>query len=295
MDDPLPQFAWRLSAPESLVLLWGPDTGDAWALKVGLLELVVRQALVLKAVDRRRVLRPARRVNVLALGEPLESSATRALRIIIETYPMASGRTDDVNGIPVDRLAHAVFARHFRQVRTGFLRRRWERSGGGYVSTEVLPDLEQRGLYEREAALFGSKTWTLTANGAKELERLRRFMAAGRESFGTWVEHQPDLAKEYVERAGTSILLLGGVAPLLRRLQERTAKNGDDWRIQRSPGMPPPSGSSRLLTAAALAGVFGPGALDDLDAAFFALSGGVDQAWQSVHDGGAGVAAGGGE
>src|SRR5215207_6922625 len=130
MDDPLPQFPWRLSAPESLVLLWGPDTGDAWALKVGLLELVVRRALVLKAVEHHRVFRPARPVNVLALGEPLDSAAPRPLRIIVEAYSMVPRRTSDQNGVPVDRLAQAVLTRYFLQIRTRFLRRRWHRSGG---------------------------------------------------------------------------------------------------------------------------------------------------------------------
>jgi hypothetical protein len=287
MDEQLPSFLWRLSAPESLVLLWGPDTGDPWTLKVALLDLVVRRTLRLSTAERPRLLRSPARVNVLSAAELADPSLPRALQAVMEAYSGTRQVLSD--GVPVVDLATAVFTRRFRQTRTGFLRKRWDRTGGGYVRTEVLPELERCGYYTRlvvsELAIFSSPHWRLTSTGEAALAELRRITAVGRGAFPEWVERDPELALSFVERAGPAILILGGVAPLLRRLRDRSgADGGSGLGWARDP-----------FSAAELAGSFGPGPDDDLDTAFFALTADVDRAWSNLDRNSGGMFSAGGE
>ncbi|MGH2599897.1 MAG: hypothetical protein ACRDJ9_10985, partial [Dehalococcoidia bacterium] len=274
MNDELPERRWDLSAPESQVLLWGPETSDAWALKPALLELVVRRALRLAAVEERRFcffLKPAV-TNILARGPGEVPAASRALGVVIQVRPKSlRAYVGDVHGTPVDRLAHEVFTRHLQRVRirTGVFR--WQRTGGGYVQSEVMPELERRGLYERErAGLFESMRWVLTPEGVAALADLRALLAIGRESFGDWVGRDPARADAYVETAGTSLLLLGGLTPSLLLLKQ-WALNGGEQAHHR-----PEAGA---LCLSALAGPLGPGPFDGLDAASHTIAEGVDRAW----------------
>ncbi|MCC6792158.1 MAG: hypothetical protein IT336_10745 [Thermomicrobiales bacterium] len=291
MDAQLPPYPWRLSAPESLVLLWGPEAGNAWALKVALLELVVRRVLRLSSVERSRLFRSPEQVNMLGPGEQTDWPAPRPLVAVLDVY---AGTRPPADGVSVVALATAVFRRNVRRVRTGFLRHRMDRTGGGYVDADVLTVLERQGYYTPESAarlgLVRSTRWHLTPSGERARDELKQFMALGRSAFPDWVTSEPELARSYVERAGPAMLLLGGVAPLLRSLhaQERTRRRDerdDGFGLRGNP-----------FQAAALAGSFGPEPNDDLDAAFFAISEDVDRAWRDHQQGdGGGLIIFGGE
>lgn len=298
MNDDMPGRCWELTAPETQVLLWGAETGDAWALKAALLELIVRRALWLAPVEYRRLRVFPTHTYVLGRGPGHVPPDVRPLQAVIEVQPKAL-RTyaNGTVGVPVDRLAQEVFTRHLRPVRARIgvfgWSRSWDWSGGGYVQRDVLPALEARGFYAREetgySRLWGNARWVITPAGVTALEDLRALMAIGRSSFGEWVDRDPARATTYVERAGASLLLLGGLTPALRRLAQWSADagkgnapggNGQDHRRL----------GLGALSLAALAGAFGPGPLDSLDAVFHTLSVDVDRAWEALHQG-----AGGGE
>jgi hypothetical protein len=274
MNDELPARPWELPAPESLVLLWGPETGNAWALKVALLELIARGALRLVAVEHRRLLLFPTVTTVLALGPNADRPASRSLRVVLDSYPKPRTYPDGTVGVPLETLAGAVFAQYRRRVRLRFGRFRWDSPSGGYVQSEVLPELERRGLYRRDSSsrlgLFDTTRWVLTPAGTAALEELRALTTNGRTSFAGWVQHDPEAARAYVERAGTSLLLMGGLGPSLRRLQQ-TAPEREEAGVKVG-----------ALSLAVLAGSFGPGPADGLDAAFDAISVGVDSAWDAL-------------
>lgn len=287
MNDGLPRRRWDLSAPESGALLWGPETRAGEALKLALLELVVRQALRLVAVKGRRFFVFSKLVNVLAPGASRDQPANRVLRAVLEVTPPSHTYPDGTVGAPVEQWARAVVARYQRR--------------GGYVQAEVLPALEERGLYVRESyrrlGLFEASRWMLTPAGMAALAELKTLMESGRAAFGLGME--PDLARvrALLGTAGAAVLLLPGLFPELRQLEWRergpeSGSNGsgggdggrpDDDDQPGEPGPDDPEADAFGLDA--LAGVFGPGPVDGLDAAFDAIDAGVDSGGGGDGDG----------
>ena len=280
-DHELPRERWTLSAPESLVLLWGPDTGDAWAVKVALLELVVREAYRLRAQPRRRLLRGTTAIDILIPALALDTSVGHPLRIVCDVAPAPTISIGGDTGIPARDVARALLTRNFRRVRVRPWRRAWDSAGGGYVAADVLPALAARGLYTRDHTIWigasERRQWVLSPAGVAALEELRAMMATGRGAFPQWAANDPPRAVRYLDLAGPSLLLLGGLAPSLERLSRHAASGaGDDW---------PALGDleAGLTALDALAGTLGPGPTDGLDAAFVAISADVDRAWDEVH------------
>jgi hypothetical protein len=199
MIDELPK-RWQLPAPESQVLLTGPDTPNNWAIKLALKELVLRKALTLHQSEERRFFILKKRVNILSPGKSLESSAGRPLRAIMEVYPRAQTYKGGITGVPAQKVALEVI--------------RWYRAGGGYVEAEVLPELERRGLYARNTA-GGSPRWSLTPKGEEALTELRGLLETGRQSLPDWVANDRARATDFVGAAGPALLLLGNPGPWL--------------------------------------------------------------------------------
>ncbi len=294
MSDELPRRRWELPAPESQMLLWGPETGDAWLVKQAIMELVVRRVFRLASVPDRRLLFFSKRTNVLIPLHLLDDASSRALLAVTMAFPKARRYADGTIGVPVEQVARAVFSQ-FRK--DGSIQVQWEVwswSRGGYGKSVVLPALERRGLYRREQSkrlgLFPVTTWILTDEGFEALEELRRIMATGRDQFAGWVTADPAKAKAFVELAGPAILLLGGIGPLLQSLHQSVASEaappeastgwGGGFRSDAERGpIPFPVNAFGL---AALAGAFGPGPLDGLDAAFYAVAEDVDRAWDAI-------------
>jgi hypothetical protein len=289
MNDEIPERKWELSAPESQVLLWGAETSDAWALKPALLELVVRRVLRLGSVEDRRYFLFPTVVNVLSRGPGEVPDDCRALEVVVAAKPASlRSYSGGIQGVSVEKLAQEVFRRYLRRVRvrTGVFR--WQRTEAGYVRSEVLPELERRGLYARERPERGvAERWTLTLRGKTALADLRTLMAIGRGSFGAWVDHDPARAAACVERAGTALLLIGGLGPSLERLAQWEANGGAAGRM--------PDDTADAFRAGALAGTFGPGPFDGLDAAAFTIGEAVDRAWDELHRRGGGLVVAAGE
>lgn len=284
MDDALPPYPWRMSAPESLILLWGAETGDAWAVKMALLELLVRRSLTLSCVERQRILRSPQPVHLLSAGIGRDRIDARPLRFVLDVHAMSQASSPNAPGVAVERLTTRLFTHHFRPVRSGFWRRRWDRSGGGFVSAVIMPSLEQQGIFVQEESvrlgLFPSKRWALTTQGIAKREELQRFTAFGHQHFGRCVQDDPERAASFIERAGPALLLLGGIAPLVQKLSHGQGRSANDgWQTDHSS----PNWNGDPFTVAMLAGSFGPGPHDDLDTAFHVLSVDVDRAWEEMH------------
>jgi hypothetical protein len=271
MSEPMPRRRWELSAPESQMLLWGPETGDAWVLKQAILDLVVRRDLRLVTVPDRRLLVFAKRTDVLVRARPIEAPAPRALSAVTAAFPTTRTYGDGTTGAPVDKVARAVFGRYQKD--------------GGFGNAIVLPALEQRGLFRgtqtSRSIVYAKTTWALTPEGLAALEELRTIMATGRALLPGWVDRDPNLARRFVELAGPALLLHSGLTPMLQHLRR--------WAADQPDGQPDPAiRGGDPYSLAALTGAFGPGPADGLDAAFAAISLGVDRAWKAFQRASAG-------
>src|SRR3712207_3244607 len=128
---------WRLSAPESFVLLNGPSASGSEAFKLGVLELVTRNVVTIVNVEESGMFGRRKTTALLvdgAAGEP----DSRPLRSILDLYRQQRPRTlkDGTSGVPVAELAQAA-SRQYRSI-------------GKYVEQDVLPALIEQGLYARE-------------------------------------------------------------------------------------------------------------------------------------------------
>ena len=258
LEGEIPERRWDLTAPESGVLLWGPETRAGEALKLALLELVVRRALRLVSVPERRLVFFSKRTDVLVSGTLADQPAGRALRAALDVGPKLRNYPGGIVGAPVADWARAVVARY--------------REHGGYVQAKVLPALEARGLFGREdyrrLGLFGATRWAVTPAGTATLADLRALLATGRGPLGGWLRSDPARAELFVERAGAALLLLPERFPEFRRLRGQATGTGGDGGTFVA--------SADVFTLVALGEVFGPGGLDGIDAACAAIDAGVD-------------------
>jgi hypothetical protein len=279
-----PGEPWTLSAPESLVLLTGPETGDAVALRAALLELVVRRSLKLtRATDRRfLILHP--KVNVFSGGSNFTRRLEKPLQHILDLFLPIPRRTfaDGVVGVPVKKVAREVLRQHRPSYHFVLGRRTRILNAQTYVGGTILPELVKHGFYLCDVSVGGNPsaaiTCSITEHGIETLSVLRDMVDEGRSSFAGWVDTDPKRAMDYVERAGPAILLLPALAPAIRKLH-----------IQQQFARIRPGRTSSPFGLIALAGIFGPSAEDGLDAASYTIAHEVDLAWESILRGGASV------
>jgi hypothetical protein len=197
MIDSLPE-SWDLPAPESQVLLTGPDTPDDWAIKLALKELVLRRVLSVRTVRIRRFLVLHKNLPIVVDGERRDATVSAPLQAMLSVFPRPTTFEFGVPGVPLRTATIEVM--------------RWYRAGGGFVEAEVLPELRRLGLYEHH--LDGTAPrWRPTASGEQKLTELRQVMRTGRDQFPHWAETDRALATEYVKRAGPALLLLGNPVP----------------------------------------------------------------------------------
>lgn len=248
---------WELPAPESQVLLSGPETNDDWVLKAALLELLVRGALRLISGKHGRFVR--QKGEMVALVSGREAAGVPTLHAVINAYADAQALAQ---GVPVSELARAVLMRY----------RERPRFTGGYVQEVVLPALRERGLFSREAdarvQLLGAEGWFLTRSGLATLVALRTMLATARQSFGAWVGSDQARAGAFIESAGAAVFLMDDVIAALPRLREDRSR---DRTVATSA-----AGASALIP---LLGGFGPSSSDGLESANRVISAGVDEAW----------------
>ncbi len=190
--DGWPEKPWRLSAPESYVLLHGPKARGNKVFALALMELVARGAFRIIRGDQPLLMRGPR---------PARPDA-RPLAAIWDLRPA---------GKPVADVARAAKGRY------GSLR--------GYVEREVLAALAERGLYRREAYkilwIFPASRHVPTPAGEAARAELEAWRAAGTRGFGELVRRDPARAAAFVGLAGPAVLLMDSLRPDLRLLRER--------------------------------------------------------------------------
>lgn len=291
---------WEPSAPESFVLLYGAGAEDRQALKLALLELVARGKLALRDVEEEGFLRN-RSVAVLYRGSGQEG-APRPLRALIEVFDRAAARLQRPDGgVPVAKLAEEVGRRYG--------------SSRGYVDREVIPALQERGLYERRPKRFLGlvpySDWGPTRAGEAARASLRAEMDLGEAGFGEWVDRNPNRALAYLGLMGPAVLLMTPLHPDIQRLREQHAASsasgdGDSSPDQSGPDEPQGSDfgggdfdasssgfSGGEFDASALDPSLDPSAFDGIGEAFSAIDAGVDAGGGG--DGGGGDGGGGGD
>lgn len=207
---------WELTAPESCMLLHGPKQNWARirALKLALVELVARNKLCFERGERRYLFGLRRSVvGLLAPTEEPERPDSRSLAAIFDlAHDSGAGVAagGESRSISVEKLVKAVRKRYG-----------WP---GGYVEKEVMPSLADRGLYQRQgpgSPLSGISEWKLTRNGENMRQELWQGVFAGEESFGNWVDENPQRALSFLGFAGSAVLLMEPIHGELHRLLDR--------------------------------------------------------------------------
>jgi hypothetical protein len=215
----LPQNRWRLTAPESYVLLYGPKSGGS-ALKLALLELVARECLELVEAEERGAFGRTKRVAILRHGSGKRDPGGPPLDALVELLGsvQTEASEDGSGGVPVAELARAARKRYGRLA--------------GYAEAEVLASLMRRGLYERWEqrflGIFRYTRWEPTRAGVEARAELERNMSLGEERFGQWVDGDPAQALAFLGVAGSSVLLMSPLHPDIRRLHELHRAEGAD-------------------------------------------------------------------
>lgn len=279
MTADLPAAPWRLSAPGSLVLLWGPETRDALALSIAILEVAVRNGCRLH-----RVMRPwwqFFRPDALVLIGYIDPATfpTQSLRAVRDALPPPRQYGDGVTGIPVDEIG-----KHFLEftriitntsdtgVKTFDLHK-------GYVDGVVLPELEELRIYvpERKRGWFASTMWVLTEEGRGMLEVLQQIMLFGRTSFADQVDVNPQRAREFVDLAGSAVLLVRGLGKSYRRLWKQLGRNCPPHRSV---------ASGSTISLQLLAGWQVSELGDDLDKALYSIVAELNRVWGKPRRGG---------
>ena len=240
---------WRWSAPESFVLLNGPSADGAEAFKLGVLELVTRNALKIVNVEESGMLGRRKTTAVLVEGSGSNVPDNQALRSIWDLYQQQRQRTfkDGTVGVPVADLAQAASRRY--------------KTLGKYLEQDVLPQLVEQGLYVREERrtlmIFRSTRYTLTPEGETARDDLRGRMDLAEREFAGWVRTDPARAMAFAGLAGAALLLMPALYPelqLMAGLLRPGDSGGDDG------GDDADDGDAAVVGAAGAAGTEGEGA-----------------------------------
>jgi hypothetical protein len=277
IDLALPDRAWNLSAPESLALLWGPETSDTWTVSLGLLELAVRHGLSLRMVRSRKFgIVPITRLILSGRIEP-SAFGSELIDAVWRSSPNPRSFRGGISGLPVDAMADRLLkppatsrAALSSPVPLGSL----------FVTKHILPSLRRQGIYDDVVPN------RITPHGQERLRELRQFMEVGRSVIAGMGE--PADALDYVERAGSSVLLVRGLAPALTRLV-RFYGSPASWRPpdvadHRFESRAPVSDDLRdSIPVRALVRVIGPGANDDVDMALYAITTEVQRRWTALY------------
>lgn len=209
ISDSLPTNPWKLTAPDSYILLHGPDAGGGEPLRFGLLELIARRLLAIYEVEERSFFGP-RRTSVLVDGvetdEPLERPLEAVRSIFQRLQPYTY--TDGTVGVPVAEFAQAAQQLYHPPSR--------------FAAEEVLPGLIRRGLYAREAHkglwIFPATRLVLTPAGRAARAELADIMALGEREIPGWAERDRNSGLAYLAMAGAAALLLPQLYPEFREI-----------------------------------------------------------------------------
>ena len=192
----LPAERWELTAPESVVLRYGPrDRTPANAFKVALMELVARRALSLDGAWLRRRWAPGRR-SAWLLGDGPRKAEVDASALV----PLLALHTSLVDrrprfGVAIDDRATALRGATLEQytraaARNGALR--------AYVERDVVGALRDRGLLSAR----GERT---PAGDEADL-RLDEWIQISGGRLTNW-SHDPTWLQSYLSGAGTAVFV----------------------------------------------------------------------------------------
>jgi uncharacterized membrane protein YgcG len=155
-------------------------------------------------VEKPGILGQTRRTSVLVRGDgrddPEQGGPLGSVWTLLHRIPQVSF-ADGTIGVPIEDLLSAAHE-HYGSL-------------DNFVKAEVLPELERRGLYSREAYrilwLFPATRWRLTPSGEQAREELQRLIALGDERFRGWVHDDPSQALAYTGLLGAAWFLMPGL------------------------------------------------------------------------------------
>jgi uncharacterized membrane protein YgcG len=278
-----PATRWSLTAPESFVLLNGPNASGGQAFKLGLTELVARGALLLETTTSGGIRH--REVAMLRDGSKPGAPRERTLDAIWSIYQRTQTHTygDGLSGVRIEDLAKAA-ARFYGSL-------------SAYVKQDVLPALEDRGLYGRQDGrilwIFPTTRWVLTPEGTAAREELQRLLTLAEQRFGEWADTEPPRALEYASLAGAALLLQPELFSELHRARLTTGVQDTGAGVYVDPGV----GAGEFDWGALGIGALGDASFDAFDAALGAIDSAIDSVAGSdggSFDGGSSDGGGGG-
>ena len=202
--------SWRLSAPESYVLLHGPRAKSIEAFKKGLLELVARDVLTVETRERPRCFHLiTEQASFLHTGPNMSRGdlAAQPLQAIWDIYRRTSlcASWGDPRGVLVRDLPRSA-----RTLGTPLRK---------FTYWSVLPALVERGLYERDdyaaARPSRSSRYTETTAGRAERLKLESLMWSAARDFYPAARKDPAAALALAGGLGSAIFLMD---PLLSEI-----------------------------------------------------------------------------
>ena len=287
---------WPLSAPATLVLLWGPETSDPWALKLALVELIVRGDLVIEAATGSRWFGGSSSIYHVKRGATPSTAHPSALSVVLDALPVSRvpGIPDPTISLP--DLGKRVFTRHMQKTRS-WRGSRYRQTGPGYMRVSVLPELQGGGLFEERVPRgrwqFGKVTeWDLAPAGEAALAGLRMRLDTCRNAFPDMVRTRPADAWRFLMAAGSAVLLARQLAWSYRELLFWVV---DERRQGRDPAAGLPEArywrdqsavEASWLRLEDLARGFGPAGELTVDDVFQIVSDEIDRGYMSLRRGG---------
>lgn len=260
-----------LSLPALVALLWGPETSDTWAVKMALLELVVSGDIVLAGQPASGVPRFVDKDLRIKRGDTGRRRYPAALQVVMDGLPL--GRSSPEVG--VNALVKRILTRYMEESGPRW-RRAWRRTGNGFQIEAVYPELGRLGLLVHGTSQsFGRhrETWLLTDAGFQAFTDERAVVHFGADGLVKMVRLNPPAAAEFVDRHGTTLLLVRGLASTFRLLDGQIGETGLNGRES--------AGGGRIGLAN-LAKRFGPAPGVDVDGVFHLLNMEVDRVFHRL-------------
>jgi hypothetical protein len=193
-----PRLRLDLTAPEWYVLNYVGHGFAREAFKLAVKELVVRGALRVEPVERRRLGRQ-RQGSALTDGPRLRMRPPPALGPVLDVYSKAQRRALQTTDESVAGM------RAIEGVRTEDLAKAARKRFGGrltkYLRECVLPMLSGAGLMTTAGGGFRERT-SWTASGRQAVDELDEWMAVGRRHLRPWVSYDPARGMPGLRAAG---------------------------------------------------------------------------------------------
>jgi len=212
ISDPSPVQRRALSAPECYVLVYGWSPFNE-PLKLAFAELVARDVLqIVEAQGKRGLLGKLHPVSVFTDGPNSEVSLQRPLRAAFDLYKKAPSHSPSagISVVAIDSLG-------------GVVRKKY-RDHRGFLKSEVMPPLVEKGLFraenKRTLFLFPSKRFVRTPEGDTAAAEIEGWLSMNQEAFGEMASSDPKRAFRFVQQAGPAILLMKDLHPQIRELRQ---------------------------------------------------------------------------